>query len=363
MNFNALRWLSLPFALLFGLTVGLRNWLYKREILKGYAFDLPTIGIGNLSAGGNGKSPLTLYLIKLLKEDFKIAALSRGYKRKTKGLVLANQNSTALQVGDEPLMFKKKHPDITVAVRESRAEGIPELLMKRPNIEAILLDDVYQHLSLQPGLNLLLTTYQNPFYSEFLIPVGNLREFKTGYKRADAIIVTKCPIGLTKTEKDSIVKKINPLEHQKMFFSHLEYGYPYFINMPTQTISLNLQQHVLLLCGIANPQSLEEYVLSKVAAVYRQYYPDHHYFNNQDLNDIVTSFNNIEAENKIIITTEKDAMRLALHPKWFQKHKLPVYVLPVEIAFDAKTKKRFDDYVINFVNKYFNKDLDGLLLE
>lgn len=363
MNFDVLRWLAWPFAFLFGLTVSLRNWLYKKQILKGYAFDLPTIGVGNLSVGGSGKSPLTLYLIKLLKEDFKIATLSRGYKRKTKGLVLANQNSTAFEVGDEPLMFKKKHPNITVAVRESRAEGIPELLMKRTNIEAILLDDVFQHLSLQVALNLLLTTYQKPFYNDYLIPVGNLREFKSGYKRADAIIITKCPIGLTKTEKENIIQNIKPLEHQKIFFSHLDYGYPYFINMPTQTISLNLQQHVLLLCGIANPQPLEDYVLNKVAAVYRQYYPDHHYFNHQDLANIVSSFNNIEAENKIIITTEKDVMRLALHPKWFQKHKLPVYVIPVEMAFDAKTKTHFDDYIINFVNKYFNKSLDANVLE
>jgi len=363
MNVSVIRWLALPFALLFGLAVSLRNWLYKKEILKGYAFDLPTIGIGNLSVGGSGKSPLTLYLIKLLKEDFKIATLSRGYKRKTQGLVLANQNSNAEQVGDEPLLFKKKHPNITVAVRESRAEGIPELLMKRPGIETILLDDAFQHLALQTGLNLLLTTYQNPYYNDYLIPVGNLREFKSGYKRADAIIVTKCPMGLTKTEKDNIIQNIKPLPHQKMFFSYLEYGYPYFINMPTQTISLNLQQHVLLLCGIANPQPLEDYVLSKVAAVYRQYYADHHYFNHQDLANIVSSFHNIEAENKIIITTEKDAMRLALHPKWFQKHKLPVYVLPVEMAFDTKTKNQFDDYIINFVNKYFNKDLDAHLLE
>jgi len=361
MKFDALRWLAWPFALLFGLTVSLRNWLYKKEILKGYAFDLPTIGIGNLSVGGSGKSPLTLYLIKLLKEDFKLATLSRGYKRKTKGLVLANQNSTAYQVGDEPLLFKKKHPDITVAVRESRAEGVPELLMKRPNIETILLDDAFQHLSLQVSLNLLLSTYQKPFYTDYLIPVGNLREFKSGYKRADAIIVTKCPAGLTKTEKENIIQNINPLDHQKIFFSHLEYGYPYLINMPTQTISLKIQQHVLLLCGIANPQPLEDYVLGKVAAVYRQYYTDHHYFSHQDLADIVASFNNIEAENKIIITTEKDAMRLQLHPKWFQKHQLPVYVLPVEIAFDAKTKPLFDDYIITFVNKYFNKELNANL--
>jgi len=358
MNKNPARWFALPIAWLFGLSISLRNWLYSKGFLKGYAFDLPVISIGNLSTGGTGKSPTTLYLTRLLKEDFKTAILSKGYKRKTKGLVLANQNSTAFDVGDEPLLFKKKHPDITVAVRESRAEGIPELLMKKPHLEVILLDDAFQHRSLQPGLNILLSDYHQPFYDDYILPVGDLREWPSAYKRADVIVVTKCPTGLRKAEKQEIIQQIKPLDHQKVYFSHLEYGYPYLFGLPTQTISYKLDMHVLLLTGIANPQSLEEYVLSKVASVYRQYYPDHHYYSTQDLSDILQSFNNIESKNKIIITTEKDAMRLALHQQWRNQHRLPIYVQPVETAFDNQTKAAFNENILTFVNQYFNKDLD-----
>ncbi len=356
MNKNAARWFALPIAWLFGLTISLRNWLYNKGFLKGYSFDLPVIAIGNLSTGGTGKSPMTLYLTKLLKEDFRTAILSRGYKRKTKGLVLANQNSTALDVGDEPLLFKKKHPDITVAVRESRAEGIPELLMKKPHLEVILLDDAFQHRSLQPGLNILLSDYHQPFYEDYLLPVGNLREWQSAYKRADVIVVTKCPPGLKKAEKQEIIQKIKPLANQKIYFSHLEYGYPYLFGLPTQTISYHLDMHVMLLTGIANPESLEDYVLSNVAAVYRQYYPDHHYYSAEDLSNILQSFNNIESTNKIIVTTEKDAMRLALHQQWRNQHQLPIYVQPVQTAFDEQTKMDFNANILSFVNQYFDKE-------
>lgn len=359
MNKNPARWFASPVAWLFGLTISLRNWLYKKGFLKGYSFDLPVISIGNLSTGGTGKSPMTLYLTRLLKEDFKTSILSRGYKRKTKGLVLANRHSTSFDIGDEPLMFKKKHPGVTVAVRESRAEGIPELLMKKPYLELILLDDAFQHLALQPGLNILLSDYHQPFYEDYILPVGNLREWPSAYKRADVIVVTKCPPGLRKIEKQEIIQKINPTENQKVYFSHLEYGYPYFFGMPTETRSYNIDMHVLLLCGIANPQALEEYVLGKVQTVYRQYYPDHHYYSPEDLVNILQSFNNIESKNKIIVTTEKDAMRLNLHKDWLEKHQLPIYIQPVETAFDAKTKASFDNNIITFVNQYFNKDLDN----
>lgn len=358
MNKNPARWFALPIAWLFGLSISIRNWLYSKGFLKGYSFDLPVISIGNLSTGGTGKSPTTLYLTKLLKEDFKTAILSKGYKRKTKGLILANQNSTAFDVGDEPLLFKKKHPNITVAVRESRAEGIPELLMKKPQLEVILLDDAFQHRSLKPGLNILLSDYFQPFYEDYLLPVGDLREWKSAYKRADLIIITKCPPGLKQAEKQAIIQKIKPYNHQKIYFSHLEYGYPYLFGLPTQTTSYQLDMHVLLLTGIANPASLEDYVLGKVASVYRQYYPDHHYYSLQDLSDILQSFNNIESKNKIIVTTEKDAMRLNLHEAWRNKHRLPIYVQPVEIAFEGQTKTAFNTNIRSFVNQYFNKDFN-----
>jgi len=362
MKIHPSKWLALPFAFLFGLIVALRNWMYEKGILKGYRFDLPIISVGNLSVGGTGKSPMVLYLTKLLKEDYRTAIMSRGYKRKTSGLVLANINSTVNEIGDEPLLFKLKHPEITVAVHESRAEGIPELLMKKPNLQTILLDDAFQHLSLEPGLNILLSNYHNPFYEDYLMPAGRLREFPSGYQRADIIIVTKCPIDLSESEKQSIQKKINPKPNQNVYFSYLDYGYPYKFGEPTETISLDINSTALVFCGIASTLPLEKHLLTKVEAVVRQYYPDHHRYSNDDLTNMLSSFKNIESDNKIIITTEKDAMRLLEHKHWLKINNVPLYVLPVEIAFFEADKNAFENEVIDFVQQYFQTTEDEPIL-
>jgi len=362
MKLHPSKWLALPFAFLFGVLVAVRNWMYEKQILKGYRFDLPIISVGNLSVGGTGKSPMVLYLTKLLKEDFRTAIMSRGYKRNTRGLVLADFNSTVNDIGDEPLMFKLKHPEITVAVHESRAEGIPELLMKKQNLQTILLDDAFQHLSLEPGLNILLTSYHQPFYEDFLMPAGRLREFPSGYKRADIIIVTKCPIDLSDSEKKSIQEKINPQPNQKVYFSYLEYGYPYKFGNPTDTVSLNINATILLFCGIASTDPLENYLLNKSEAIVRQYYPDHHKYSIDDLDNMLQSFNNIEASNKLIITTEKDAMRLIEHKNWLIKNNIEIYVLPVEIAFFEPDKTSFNSDVKAFVQQYFKQEEDEQLL-
>lgn len=359
MNFHPLRWLLLPFSLLFALVSEIRNWAYRKGILKGYSFDLPVISVGNLSLGGTGKTPMIAYLIELLREDFKIAVMSRGYRRKTRGLVLADLRSTVDHVGDEAVMLKQKYPHLTVAVRESRAEGIPELLMKKQSIEAILLDDAYQHRSLEPGLNILLTSHREIYTKDYILPVGNLRELPKNDDRADVIVVTKCPADLTADEMDAIRTEINADPHQLVLFSYLDYGYPYILGKPTETISLDDKMHCLLVCGIAAPEPMEEYILDQVNAVYRQYYTDHHNFSDEDLNHILTSFNNIESERKIIITTEKDVPRLLMHRDWLIQHQLPIFVLPVKHQFFEDQHIQFDQKVRDYVNLYFGKKLWG----
>jgi len=353
-----------PVSMLYGLGVSIHQWLYSSGFLKSQRYDLPVISVGNLSMGGTGKSPHIVYLTALLKNTFKTAILSRGYKRKSKGLQYAERNSTAALVGDEPLMFKRKFPDVTVAVAESRASAIPEVLMKQSDIQLILLDDAFQHYSIEPGVNILLTDHRSLFTDDYLLPVGELREWKNGYKRATHIIVTKCPYPLEQKKKDAIISKINPTADQKVFFSHLGYHHPYKFDAPQQRLKIEKDHEVLLLTGIANSEALENYLKTKVDVMYRQYYPDHHWYELSDLRDILISWENIETEKKIILTTEKDAMRLEMYRDWMRKNNLEIYVLPVQVFFDEKERDTFHNEMISYIEKYYphipDEDVDNI---
>jgi len=219
----------LPFALLYWLGISIRNWLYKKNILKSASFGLPLICVGNLSVGGTGKSPMVEYLVSNLKDKFKVATLSRGYKRKTKGYALANENTTALEIGDEPMQFHQKFPDVPIAVGEERIHAIPQLLHDRPETQAIILDDAFQHRAIKAGLNILLTDYNNLFTRDFYLPTGDLRDSKSSYKRAEVIVVTKCKPDLAEVEKQKLVKEINLMPGQLIFFSAIVYGQLYHI--------------------------------------------------------------------------------------------------------------------------------------
>jgi tetraacyldisaccharide 4'-kinase len=307
--------------------------------------------VGNLSVGGTGKSPMVEYLIALLKNDFSVAALSRGYKRKTKGYVLAEEGTTALEIGDEPMQFHLKYPDISIAVGEERIVAVPQLLHDKPETEVIILDDAFQHRSIKAGLNILLSEYSNLFMHDFFLPTGDLRDQRSSYKRAEVIVVTKCPDDLSVEEKNEIIKDIQPLEHQRIFFTSIEYGTPYHI-ITKQTRSITTKDEILLVCGIANPKPLQDFLLENANTYYMQAYSDHHIFTIDDLKDIEKRFKEIDSDNKFIVTTEKDAVRLFKFRE--QLVKLPLYVLPIKHKFLFEEEEAFNLLVTDFV-KHFNR--------
>jgi tetraacyldisaccharide 4'-kinase len=352
---KSFRLLLFPFALLYWFGIAIRNWLYKKNIFKSVSFGLPVICVGNLSTGGTGKSPMVEYLVKKLKDNFRIATLSRGYKRKTKGYSLANENSTALEIGDEPMQFHLKFPDVPVTVGEKRIEAIPQLLHDKPETQAIILDDAFQHRKIKAGLNILLTECNNLFTRDFYLPTGDLRDVKSSYKRAEIIIVTKCRPDLSEDEKRKTRKEINPTTKQQIFFTTIEYGEIYHIKAK-KTSSLNEMQEVLLVTGIANPGPLKRLLEEQSKSYSFMQYPDHHIFTIDDLNEIKKKFETMEATHKIILTTEKDAVRLAK----FQDDitDLPLYIIPVRHRFLFGEGEKFDDCVTSFIKNFSQNPVD-----
>jgi tetraacyldisaccharide 4'-kinase len=350
---KSFRILLLPFALLYWLGVCIRNWLFDRNIFKSTSFGLPLICIGNLSVGGTGKSPMVEYMVRLLKDNFKVATLSRGYKRKTKGYALANPSTTALEIGDEPMQFHIKFPDVPVAVGEQRLEAIPQLLHDNPETQVIILDDAFQHRSVVAGLNIILTEYNNLFTRDFYLPTGDLRDQKSSYKRAQLIIVTKCYPGLSEEEKERIIKEIRPLEGQSVFFTSIEYGEPWHINTK-QPYKVDEKTEVLLVTGIANPKPLKSLLEEYSRTYYMQQYPDHHIFTIDDLKEIRKKFRQIDSSEKIILTTEKDAVRLVKFNS--ELADLPLYVIPIRHHFLFGEAGKFNELVTNFIRNFRKKD-------
>ncbi len=341
-----------PISFLYGMGVSLRNFLYKIELLKSVRFDIPIICVGNLSVGGSGKTPHTEYLIRLLREYIKIGTLSRGYGRKTRGFKLVHPHDTADKAGDEPLQFKKKFPGIMVAVAEERTMAIPQMLMIEPDLETVLLDDGYQHRALTTGFNILLTEYEFPFMTDYLLPSGRLREWRSAYKRANIIIASKCPPDLTEADRNAFLQALQPYSYQTVYFSAYEYFQPYHIFQNQLQLELSEDVDVLMVCGIARPQYLEAYLRPRVRSLTTLTFGDHHLFEKPDIGKIRKSFEDIPSNNKIIITTEKDALRLELHKAHLEEHGLPIYVLPIRVNFLFNEQEKFDqqvkDYLLDF---------------
>ena len=340
-----IRILLFPLALLYGLGVGFRNLLYRVGILRSIRFDLPVISVGNLSVGGAGKSPHIEYLIRWLNQFLEVAVLSRGYGRKTSGYRPVTVIDTAEMAGDEPLQIKRKFPDVAVCVSESRALGVPELVKRNPETQCVLLDDAFQHLAVTPGLNILLTEFSHPFTRDWLLPSGRLRESRSGYRRADIIVVTKCPADLTPLQRQKMVAEIDPFPRQFVFFSRYRYGIPYDLLRPDLRRPLDLDTEVLLLSAIANTDYLLKHLSASVKSAQTLEFEDHHFFREDELNDLLRRFNRMQGRNKIILTTEKDAMRLELHQGFFWKNELPVYVLPIEVEFCDGDEVAFQEEV------------------
>jgi tetraacyldisaccharide 4'-kinase len=342
-----------PFSLIYGIIVWLRNRLYDSGFIGSAEFDLPVISIGNLQAGGTGKTPMADYLARLLKPHLKVAILSRGYRRKTSGFILANNTHTAADIGDEPWMLQRKHPDIQVAVGESREVAIPLMVSARPDIQLILLDDAYQHRSVQPSLSILLTTYEKPFWKDNLLPAGNLREPVSEKKRADIIIVTKCPATLQLQEEKELLHKIAPLPEQKMFFSSLVYGDPYTMH-GGEMQALKKTDTVLLFAGIAYPEPMISYVQDNVEQVFWLPYEDHHTFNGEDLRHIAAEFRKMPGNSKRVLTTEKDAARLLSLQAELLQAQLPVEVLPSNMVMTGSNAGEFDDLILRYLQFYWS---------
>ncbi len=343
---KSFRFLLFPFSLLYGLVIIVRNWLFDKNILKSAMFNFPLICVGNLAVGGTGKTPVTEYIVELLKDKYKTATISRGYKRKTKGFAIAGNTSTALEIGDEPMQFHKKYPNITVAVGEERLDAIPQLLHQKPDTEVIILDDAFQHRSVRAGLNILLTEYSNLYTHDLLMPAGDLRDVVYSSRRADIILVTKCRESLTFEEKEEVIKELKPLAQQKIYFTTIVYAPPYHLFEKYPAI-LNHDTDVLLLCGIANPRPLKEFLATHVHTYDMLHYADHHIFRSDDLNEIKKHFEKIQSPGKIILTTEKDAVRLEKFRSELQG--FPIYVMPIRHRFLFEEGKDFDEKVLSFV--------------
>jgi tetraacyldisaccharide 4'-kinase len=329
----------------------LRNKCYDWGILRKTSFNFPVISVGNLSMGGSGKTPHVEYLVRLLKNNFKLATLSRGYGRNTRGFLIASAKSHSKEIGDEPVQFKQKFPDLLVAVDERRVHGIRQLKNKHPEIEVVVLDDAFQHRALKPGLNILLTDFHNLYPEDYPFPTGQLREFRNGSKRADIIVVTKTPSILSPITVRRIQGLIKPKPYQKLYFSYIKYG-PITL-MPGSKAPETPEKYntVLLFAGIANIYPLEEHVRGITNHLEILQFNDHHNYSFKDLEKIREKFETIYTRNKIIITTEKDAMRLSLPevPEFISD--LPIYYIPIEIKLHRDYRKDFNDQIINYVTE------------
>ena len=292
---------------------------------------------------------MTEYLVEILKVRYNTATLSRGYKRKTKGFAIANDSTTAIDIGDEPMQFHQKFPDITVAVGEERLVAIPEILHRRPETRVIILDDAFQHRSVRAGLNLLLTDYRNLYTRDLLIPAGDLRDIKPSSKRADIIIVTKCISTLSPEEKEAIIEEIAPLPHQAIFFTEIVYSRPYHLFNKTAG-DVSSSTHILLLCGIANPKPLKEFLTTYVDSYDMIKYADHHIFTTDDLREIKQHFEQLPVANRMIITTEKDAVRLEKFRD--ELTEFPIYVLPIKHRFLFNGEAAFNQLIYNFIDSF-----------
>jgi tetraacyldisaccharide 4'-kinase len=307
--------------------------------------------VGNLAVGGTGKTPMAEYLINLLQQKFKVAVLSRGYKRKTKGFGIANETTTPIEIGDEPMQIHNKFPNVTVAVAEERIVGIPQLLHEKPDTQVIILDDGFQHREVNAGLNILLTDYNNLFTRDFLLPAGDLRDIKSSSVRAHIIVVTKCKSYLSEVERQKIIAEIRPLPHQKVYFTKIEYSVPYHLFSKSEFI-LKHESEVLLVCGIANPESIKEVLNTYVASYEILSYRDHHIFTMDDLKEIIMQFSKIDNPNGIILTTEKDAVRLMKFKS--ELDALPIYVFPMKHKFLFDEQLDFEHQVEDFVRTFGN---------
>lgn len=343
----------LPFSLIFSLIVRVRNYLFDTGRLKSHSFNSPVIGIGNLTTGGTGKTPHIEYLVKNFKAEYLIATLSRGYGRKSKGYILAELPNNTRLIGDEPMQYLSKFRNILVAVSEDRVEAIKNLLKREIPPQLILMDDAFQHRRVKPGLNILLLDYDFVFSRDYLLPAGNMREPLSSMRRADIIIISKSPSILAPVERKKIQEYIAILSNKPVFFTFMIYGELTRVFGNQQSMKMGLEYYreknftILLVAGIANPSGLIEYLRRYTDKLEVLLFKDHHEFTKKDIQNLHRTFDSLP-NNKIIITTEKDAMRFKNPDADSALQKLPLFYLPIEVVFHHN-EKEFKQLIHNFV--------------
>lgn len=343
-----IRLLLLPFAALYKLITDIRNRLYDLKLKPSAEFEIPVIGVGNLAVGGTGKTPMIEYLIRLLYSDYRVATLSRGYGRKTKGMRIANLQDDATTLGDEPFQFYKKFSDnkTIVAVCEDRAFAIPNIIHQFPETQVVLMDDAYQHRQVKPLFNILLTDFNKPFYFDFLLPAGRLRESRRGADRADVIVLTKCPAELSDDEMMKSEKLIRSYADCPVFFTKIRYGFPLSFGNRD-----DLSENIVLVSGIANSETLKEYIKQNFKLMKHIAYGDHHPYSSSDLNDLLSLVKNDSSLS--ILTTEKDMVKIISSEFESIVKQIPFFYLPIETEF-IKSGKDFEEMVQNVFNHAAN---------
>ena len=345
-------WL-LPLSWIYGSIVRLRNWLFDIGLKKSRAFSLPIISVGNITVGGSGKTPHVEYLIRLLQDKMKVAVLSRGYKRKTRGFVLADENTTMPEIGDEPFQMHQKFPNIYVAVDAKRVRGIETLQSEEEtkDVDVVLLDDAFQHRYVKPGINILLVDYHRLIIYDKMLPAGRLREPLSGKSRADIVIITKCPKDLKPMEFRVLTKAMDLYPFQKLYFTCIDYDTPKGVFNDKQIALDELKDYnVLLLTGIASPKQMEHDLKPMVNELHSLSFGDHHRFKGKDIDRINETFESLP-EPRIIITTEKDAVRLREADGFYESVKEGMYELPIKVSFMLDQEEIFNEKIISYVRK------------
>lgn len=340
-----------PLSFLFGLFMQIRNCLFDLKILPSKSFEIPVLSVGNLSYGGTGKTPMVEYLVMLLKPSPALSILSRGYGRESKGFIVANKRSNVKYIGDESLQYQKKFPEVRVAVDEQRKRGITLLLQKFPDLEVVLLDDAFQHRYVKPGLSILLTDYHRLYSEDYVLPSGTLREFRRGAGRADILVVTKTPKVFSPISRRRILEELHPASHQVVCFSYIKYSEPIHFQEGTEVPFPEKVTNCLLITGIANPYPLQEHMERKCSELVTMSFPDHHPYNEKDVEMILKKFNDLPTQKKVMVTTEKDLMRLKSPELCTKFRNMPLFYVPIEIDFHGKDKEIFDKKIINYVEK------------
>ncbi len=350
-----LSFILLPLSILYGIIIFLRNKFYDWGVFKSHKFNMPLVSVGNVTVGGTGKTPHVEYLAELLKQEFSVATLSRGYKRKTRGFRLAGENSTAREVGDEPRQIQQKYPDVTVAVDGNRVRGIKKLRQQQPGLDLVLLDDAYQHRKVDVNLSILLIDYNRPISRDFMLPLGNLREQAFEKRRANIIIITKSPPDMQPIQRRIFLDRLKPYPYQSVFFTTLEYGEPrpVFPEAAPKDASgkLHQQSSILLTTAIADPRPLKNYLQEKFSRqIVSLKFADHRNFSQGDIRKIHQRYNRL-GDERVVITTEKDAIRLSGFTDMPGELKENMYYIPIRVKFLNDRTSDFNQQIIEYVRK------------